>query len=168
MIEQFNPDIFHMGGDEVSIKCWNSTPSIVKWMQETHGWNNEEESFIKLWNLFQTQALERFDKHSKNKIPIIMWTSTLTRKEYVQRYLSKDRYIIQIWTEGSDQQIQDLLQNGYRLILSNYDALYLDCGFAGWVSDGLNWCAPYKGWQLIYENSPAKIGGRYRHFIVLH
>ncbi|KAK5648924.1 hypothetical protein RI129_003816 [Pyrocoelia pectoralis] len=153
MVRQFNPDIFHMGGDEVSISCWNSTYSIVKWMAD-RGWGTTEEDFIKLWNHFQTQALERFDKHTKEKLPIIMWTSTLTKKEYVEKYLPKDRYIIQVWTAKNDPEIFELLKKGYRLILSNYDALYLDCGYASWVGEGTNWCTPYKGWQSIYNNSP--------------
>ena len=35
-----------------------------------------------------------------------------------------------------------------RMIVSNSDATYLDCGYAGWVTDGHNWCSPYKGWQV--------------------
>ncbi|KAF2899728.1 hypothetical protein ILUMI_06454 [Ignelater luminosus] len=159
MIAQFNPDIFHMGGDEVSMKCWNATSNIVEWMKAIYGWDRKEEDFIKLWNVFQSQALERFDRHAGKKIPIIMWTSTLTKKEYVEQYLPKDRYIIQVWTTGRDRVIKELLERDYRLILSNYDALYLDCGFAGWVQGGNNWCAPYIGWQKIYDNSPARIGG---------
>ena len=34
------------------------------------------------------------------------------------------------------------------MIVSNSDATYLDCGYAGWVTDGNNWCSPYKGWQV--------------------
>ncbi|KAA0202352.1 hypothetical protein HAZT_HAZT010950 [Hyalella azteca] len=45
----------------------------------------------------------------------------------------------------------------YRLIFSNKDAWYLDCGFSAWVGEGLNSCSPYKGWQLVYDNSPKKI-----------
>ncbi|KAJ8929408.1 hypothetical protein NQ314_017902 [Rhamnusium bicolor] len=63
----------------------------------------------------------------------------------IEDYLPKDKYIIQIWTKGDDEQVTNLLANGYRLILSNYDALYFDCGFAGWVTDGNNWCSPYIG-----------------------
>lgn len=159
MIEQFNPDVFHMGGDEVSVRCWNATPEIVDWMS-TQGWGRSEADFMKIWNLFQSQALERFNKHTTSKVPIIMWTSTLTQEQYVEQYLPKEDYIIQIWTTGSDAQIQQLLDKGYKLILSNYDVLYLDCGYAGWVNGGLNWCSPYIGWQKIYDNSPAKIGGK--------
>lgn len=159
MIDQFDPDIFHMGGDEVSFGCWNSTPSIVEWMQTVKGWDSTEDDFAKLWDIFQSTALARYTKLAGKEVPIIMWTSTLTKLAYVERYLPKDRYIIQIWTTGDDEQIHDLLAKEYRLILSNYDALYLDCGFGGWVNDGNNWCSPYIGWQKVYENSPKKMGG---------
>lgn len=29
--------------------------------------------------------------------------------------------------------------------------------FSAWVGEGNNWCAPYKGWQKIYDNSPLEI-----------
>lgn len=29
--------------------------------------------------------------------------------------------------------------------------------FGSWVGEGNNWCSPYKGWQLVYDNSPYKI-----------
>lgn len=28
---------------------------------------------------------------------------------------------------------------------------------SAWIGEGSNWCAPYKGWKVIYENSPLKI-----------
>ncbi|KAL1512928.1 hypothetical protein ABEB36_002428 [Hypothenemus hampei] len=158
MIEQFNPDIFHMGGDEVNFNCWNNTPSIVDWMTKM-GWNRTEGDFVKLWNHFQSQAVEKVYQKAGKEIPIIMWTSHLTHKDYLNEYLPKDQYIIQIWTTGQDEQVENLLRNDYKVILSNYDALYLDCGFAGWVTDGNNWCSPYIGWQKIYENKPRKIAG---------
>lgn len=161
MVEQFQPDVFHMGGDEVSLSCWNSTANIVNWMASEKNWSRTEEDFMKLWDVFQTKALERLYQKTNSKIPIIMWTSTLTKKDYVEKYLPNEIYVIQIWTLAIDQQIKDLLERGYRLILSNYDALYLDCGFAGWVTGGNNWCSPYIGWQKVYENSPALIGGNF-------
>lgn len=51
-----------------------------------------------------------------------------------------------------------MLDNGYRVIFSNYDAWYFDCGYGAWVGNGQNnWCSPYIGWQKVYENSPFKI-----------
>ena len=48
------------------------------------------------------------------------------------------------------------MNQGFKVIMSNYDDLYLDCGFGAWVGEGNNWCSPYKGWQKIYMNDPKK------------
>ena len=77
-------------------------------------------------------------------MPAILWTNTMTEKG-AEKYLANDDYIIQIWTKGEDHDISDIIKKGYKTIFSNYDAWYFDCGYAGWVSDGNNWCAPYKG-----------------------
>ena len=65
------------------------------------------------------------------------------------RYLDKDTYVVQVWTTGFDTWISDLLRMRYRLVLSNYDAWYFDCGYGAWLYSGSgtknNWCAPYKG-----------------------
>lgn len=159
MIAQFQPDVFHMGGDEVNFDCWNSTDSMVAWMASEKGWGRTDEDFLKLWDYFQQKALERLYKKAGGEIPVIMWTSHLTEKDNALNYLPKDKYIIQIWTKGDDEQVTNLLNNNYSLILSNYDALYLDCGFAGWVTDGNNWCSPYIGWQKVYDNKPVDIAG---------
>lgn len=68
MFDQFQPDIFHMGGDEVNFNCWNSTPAIVEWMAKK-GWGRAEADFIKLWDHFQSQALERVYKKVRNSLP---------------------------------------------------------------------------------------------------
>lgn len=165
MVAAFDMDMFHMGGDEVSFACWNTTESIVTWMK-TKKWGREEADFMKLWNVFQTTALDRFDKaNGGKKVPIIMWTSHLTHPEYLH-YLPNDRYIIQVWTTGNDNQVTNMLDKGYKLILSNYDALYLDCGFGGWVATGNNWCSPYIGWHKVYENRPSVIAGDKKHLIL--
>ncbi|MPC41686.1 Chitooligosaccharidolytic beta-N-acetylglucosaminidase [Portunus trituberculatus] len=88
------------------------------------------------------------------EVPGILWTSHLTEAGRVDRFLNNSQYIIQVWTTGQDPLIAELLQKGYRLIFSNYDAWYLDCGFGAWVGEGNNWCSPYIGWQKVYDNSP--------------
>lgn len=161
-VDYFSPvdTIFHMGGDEVSTECWNASTDIQSWMK-SQGWGLEKSDFMKLWGDFQEKALERWDRVAKTHVPIILWTSHLTETPYLEKYLNNERYIIQIWTKGDDPKVQTLLENGFKLIISNYDALYLDCGFPGWVTDGLNWCAPYIGWQKVYENDLKDIGGSY-------
>ncbi|XP_011685543.1 PREDICTED: chitooligosaccharidolytic beta-N-acetylglucosaminidase [Wasmannia auropunctata] len=154
MIEDFQqPDIFHMGGDEVNVNCWRSQKIITDWMQKK-GWDLSESSFYLLWDYFQERAMEKLKIANGGKdIPAVLWTSGLTSEENL-KHLDPAKYIIQIWTTGFDLTIGRLLQNNFKIIFSNYDALYLDCGFGAWVGEGNNWCAPYKGWQKIYDNSP--------------
>ena len=155
-----------MGGDEVSFSCWNTSVDLQQWMKG-QGWGLEESDFMKLWNHFQTNALDRLNKVMNNRRkPIVLWTSTLTEPPYVDQYLDKNVYIIQIWTKGDDPVVEKLLSRGYKMIVSNYDALYLDCGFGGWVTNGNNWCAPYIGWHKIYDNRMEAIGGRYTNQIL--
>lgn len=156
MLDDFHPDIFHMGGDEVNVNCWNSSDIIKNWML-AKGWNLSESSFYLLWDYFQEKAFEKLTLANGGKqIPAVVWTSGLTSEENI-KHLDPSKYIIQIWTTGTDDTIGRLIRNNFKVILSNYDALYLDCGFGAWVGQGNNWCSPYKGWQLIYDNSPLNI-----------
>ena len=101
-------------------------------------------------------AFQVYDANGK-KLPLILWTNSLTEEGHVEKYLSKDDYIIQIWTKGNDSVVKELIEKDFKVIFSNYDAWYLDCGYSSWVGEGNNWCSPYKGWQAIYENDPHKI-----------
>jgi len=166
MFELFDPDVFHMGGDEVSVDCWRTSDRIQNWMT-SKGWSLTENDFLRLWGHFQTKALERVDHVAKSKKPLItLWTSRLTDVPFIDDYLDKDRYIIQIWTTGDDPKVQDILKRGFRTIFSNYDALYFDCGGPGWVNDKNNWCSPYIGWQKIYDNNFELLAGDYKSLVL--
>ncbi|KAJ9588965.1 hypothetical protein L9F63_017742, partial [Diploptera punctata] len=158
MFTLFSPDVFHMGGDEVNFDCWRSSEEIVNWMTK-QGWGNMDADFLKLWgDVFQKKAFEKVvEANGGKKLPIVLWTSHLTEKGYVDRYLDNDTYIIQIWTTGKDEVIAELVNKGFRVIFSNYDALYFDCGFGSWIGEGNNWCSPYIGWQKVYQNDPYAI-----------
>ncbi|XP_036337768.1 chitooligosaccharidolytic beta-N-acetylglucosaminidase-like [Rhagoletis pomonella] len=166
IFQLFSPDVFHMGGDEVLSKCWHGTESIREWMQ-LKGWDLQEEDFHRLWGYFQTKALERVDKVSNNSNQLItLWTSSLTQEPYIDQYLNNSRYIIQIWTRGSSSEIKAILKRGFRVIISNYDALYFDCGGPSWVDIGNNWCSPYIGWQKVYDNNLDNIAGEYKSLVL--
>lgn len=154
MADLFQNDMFHMGGDEVKMKCWNETESITQWLADK-GWDKEPEPLLKLWSHYQNQSLAKLDEAYGNTQPVILWNSDLTAKGHATSYLDRNRYIIQFWDRWNDTTLKNLYEDGYKLIISNYDALYLDCGFSGWVGEALNnWCGPYIGWKKIYENSP--------------
>jgi len=157
-LEIFDNDLFHMGGDEVDLRCYRSVQEITDWMAE-NGYGTNDAEYIRLWARFQDKAHEKLLNATQNKeIQSILWTSELTEIENALEYLDASKYIIQLWTDVTSHQISNLIDNNFRVVFSNYDALYLDCGFSNWIGgEGHNWCSPYKGWQQIYENSPHKI-----------
>ena len=170
-LELFDTDVFHMGGDEVNMNCYNTSKEIREHL-ELENKIGTEEDILDLWREFQTKVCSRkISKISKKlvkviyfskfqafglvkkanqdkRMPAILWTNTMTEKG-AEKYLDNDDYIIQIWTKGEDHDISDIIKKGYKTIFSNYDAWYFDCGYAGWVSDGNNWCAPYKGKKVL-------------------
>merc|ERR1711983_342016 len=103
-----------------------------------------EEELLGLWRTFQDKAATKVYDAAGKKLPLILWTNSLTEKGHVERYLSNEDYVIQIWTTGEDDVIRELIDKDYKVIFSNYDAWYLDCGYAGWVTGGNNWCSPTK------------------------
>lgn len=137
---------------QINLSCWNSSQEMSEWMTNSD-YGLDEEAYLKQWSVFQEKARQLLTKVNGGKeVPAIVWTSTLTDKGRAAQHLNKDKYIVQIWTKEDDPQIKELLEAGYKLIISNYDRLYLDCGVSSWVGDGMNWCNPYKGWQEIYDN----------------
>ena len=67
ILDMFNPikdmntrTTYHMGGDEVHFGCWNSSDSIVEWLNN-EGKERNEEGFMYLWNYFQTESLKRVE-----------------------------------------------------------------------------------------------------------
>ena len=155
LAELFQSDMFHMGGDEVNMRCWNETKEITDWMELNGLGALDDESFLKLWSLFQNRSLAKLDASYGRTQPVILWTSDLTAKGHAEMYLDRNRYIIQFWDGLTDTSNKLLYEAGFKLIMSNVDALYLDCGFSGWVGEALNnWCSPYISWKTIYGNSP--------------
>lgn len=117
-----------------------------------------ESAYYGQWAVFQERARQLLKKAmGGEEVPGVLWTSRLTDPKYLESSLNSSQYIIQIWTTSNDSSIEQLLSRGYRVIFSNYDAWYLDCGMGAWVGKGHNWCSPYKGWQAVYDNSPHDI-----------
>merc|ERR1712166_863810 len=54
-----------------------------------------------------------------------------------------------------------LLKEGYEVLLSHTDYVYLDCGEPGWVKPGGYWCEPFHEWFQMYGyiNDIKKIWG---------
>ncbi|CAL4115874.1 unnamed protein product [Meganyctiphanes norvegica] len=159
MVPLFQPlSSFHYGGDEVNLNCWNTTQEIIDWMT-ANDYGLSSDSYYEQWSIFQENArLELTEANGDVEVPGIIWTSSLTESGHADQYLDPEKYIIQIWTTGDDPIIGELLEDGFNVIFSNFDAWYLDCGYGAWVGGpGNNWCSPYKGWQTVYENNPIQL-----------
>ncbi|XP_045602908.2 chitooligosaccharidolytic beta-N-acetylglucosaminidase [Procambarus clarkii] len=158
MVNLFSPlDLFHFGGSEVNLNCWNTTDAIVAHLEEA-GLGRSAESFYKLWADFQKSAYHLLSEANLGKqIPGILLNSRLTEMDSAESHLDPQHYIIQLWTTEGNQTIKNLLQKGFRVIFSNYDAWHLGCGLVNPVSTGENLCSTYMGWQTVYDNSPINI-----------
>merc|ERR1711865_977566 len=70
-------------------------------------------------------------------------------------------FIIQVWDVVNGSIAPDLLKEGYEVLLSHTDYVYLDCGEPGWVKPGGYWCEPFHEWFQMYGyiNDIKKIWG---------
>ncbi len=74
---------------------------------------------------------------------------------YTYRLVS--RIVTEVWSETNDTAISALANAGFRLVMSNSDALYLDCGVGNWADEGPFYCDPYKQWRDLYDYSPRDV-----------
>ncbi|XP_055546906.1 chitooligosaccharidolytic beta-N-acetylglucosaminidase [Wyeomyia smithii] len=138
-------EILHMGGDEVFFGCWNATEEIVDYLSK-QGKGRGASDFLDLWAEFQSKVLELWDRARNSQIPspTVLWSSHLTDPSVIEKYLPKDRYIIQTWVEKNADLPKKLLKKGYRLIISTKNAWYFDHGFWGVTT--------YYNWRKVYNN----------------
>ncbi|XP_012262166.2 chitooligosaccharidolytic beta-N-acetylglucosaminidase [Athalia rosae] len=149
-----NHEVFHMGGDEVYIPCWNSTKEITDAMT-VKGLKRRTEDFLKVWSEFQKTVLKIVDEErgtaSNLNVSAIMWSSYLTNPAVIEQYLDKDRYVIHTWVESGSPIPDELLDLGYRLIISTKNAWYLDHGVWGQTK--------YHTWRDVYLNQISRKSG---------
>ena len=122
---------------QVNFVCWDSSQQIQTWLRE-HGLGIEEGDFVKLWHYFLDNALTRLDKASNSTPNVYMWNSKLTEPQYLDQWDS--RFTVQLWNyawESSDsinsETIKAVAEAGYKMVFSNVDSTYLDCGFGSRV-----------------------------------
>ncbi|CAG9763941.1 unnamed protein product [Ceutorhynchus assimilis] len=138
-------EIFHLGGDEVNLECW------AQHLQKTNYSDLHD-----LWGEFTLKALERLQKANDNQpIPhVILWSSKLTKRPYLTKYLNKSQMTVQSWGGSQWSDTPDLIADGYQVLISHVDAWYLDCGFGRWRETGEAACDPYRPWQVVYNHRP--------------
>ena len=103
-------------------------------MEKTYGGRTERD-YMTLWSMFVNKTEKLIYKANDNKkLPLILWSSHLTKKDYLTDFLDPKKYIIQIWTTTKDEDLANIVKSGFKTIFSTYDTLYLDCGYGNWLT----------------------------------
>ncbi|XP_076059844.1 chitooligosaccharidolytic beta-N-acetylglucosaminidase-like [Oratosquilla oratoria] len=150
MFDMFEDDMFHMGGDSVSFKCWSNSDAINQYLTQ----NNREpgsREYFELWNTFQKNALAKLEEAAKGRsiTPIIHSSS------FARNYVNKDKYVIQLSENAHQDSIADYVSNNYHVIFSNHDQWNVDCGNSNWMGEKVDQCGPNPvTWQSMYNTSP--------------
>lgn len=163
---KFKDSYFHVGLDEIMPNCYNYSSYITEWFKE-----NTTRTYRDLVQNWVDAILPIFLQDSPDR-RIIMWEDALLSKTAGVHTLPRESVILQSWMGGKEN-VRELLNRGYDVIVSASDFFYLDCGMGGFVTNdpsynvqedpspghssfnyhgsGGSWCAPYKTWQRIYS-----------------
>ena len=165
MADIFPDNWFHIGGDELFLNC-NNFSSLAR------DFFASGKTMGDLYQVWVDRALPAF-RAQANKT-FVMWEDVKISADVAATGVVPKDVILQAWNNGLDH-ISNLTDQGYRVIVSSSDFMYLDCGYGGWVGNdprynvmvnpnatdgslnfnwggtGGSWCAPYKTWQRIYD-----------------
>lgn len=173
--EVFSDSVYHTGGDEINIPCWELHPDITDYSKK----NNM--TTLEIW--FElTNNLLKYVTEELKKRPMLWEDPIRDGGSY------PTNAIIQTWLSPPST----YTALGYDVVVSNFDYFYLDCGhggkfflytllffltelfiFLGWVGlddryispaqvetsedvfnyagTGVSWCGSFKSWQRIYS-----------------
>lgn len=165
MTQVFPDNWFHIGGDELFANCNNFSSAALAFF-------NSGKSMGDLYQVWVDRALPNFRAQANRTF--VMWEDVKLSADVAATGTVPKDVVLQAWNNGLDH-ISNLTAQGYRVIVSSSDFMYLDCGFGGWVGNdprynvmvnpnatdgspnfnwgggGGSWCAPYKTWQRIYD-----------------
>jgi hexosaminidase len=161
----FPDNWFHVGGDELHMNCYNFSSLISTYFDSGKTMGDLVQHWV-------DTAVPNFLAQANKTL--VMWEDIVISPDArASGDVPKD-IVMQSWNNGLEN-IFNLTRDGYRVIVSSSDFMYLDCGFGGWVGNdprynvmvnpnktdgtpnfnygggGGSWCAPYKTWQRIYD-----------------
>ena len=174
-------NFFHTGGDEINVN--------VYLLDETVG-SNSSEVIQPLLQQFVSHAQSLVQQAGLHPIAweelILDWNLTLTPYGNGSNNLDT---IVQVWQ--SPENLQAVLEKGYRALFGDYTEWYLDCGHGQWInpypagvsppgipvntSGGVptaivepftDYCSPYKNWRHVYVYNPlVNVSAELQHLI---
>ncbi|RAK76468.1 beta-N-acetylhexosaminidase [Aspergillus fijiensis CBS 313.89] len=160
----FPDNWFHVGADEIQANCFNFSTYVTEWFQE-----DPSRTYNDLAQHWIDNAVPIFRNYSTSR-RLVMWEDIVLSTEHAHDVPTD--IVMQSWNNGLDY-ISKLTTQGYDVIVSSSDFMYLDCGFGGFITNdprynvmsnpdpstpnfnyggnGGSWCGPYKTWQRIYD-----------------
>ena len=177
IVKHINPTIFHIGGDEVvvgsdevGVSCWNNTKKakpVVDWLVENGYDRADKNTWYGLWRNFTKKSMSNVENvyksaNSSKLEKIMQWAGADASKWNLVAQPGRtatfpvDKFMFQVWDSYKASITPTLLNEGYDVVVSNYDLLYLDCGGSSWVREGKNWCS-YNSWYDIYDSVPTAL-----------
>ncbi|KAI8880084.1 glycoside hydrolase family 20 protein [Backusella circina FSU 941] len=111
----FKDSWYHGGGDEPVYKCWEQDESVRQYMKE------KNVTGVDLLGSFLEKELDMIRDSKKTAI---LWEDAATNDNLP---IPKD-VVLQVWTNP----LHKAVKKGYKVIASNYNFWYLDCGHGGW------------------------------------
>ncbi|RAL12018.1 beta-N-acetylhexosaminidase [Aspergillus homomorphus CBS 101889] len=162
--EIFPDNWFHVGADEIQANCFNFSTYVTDWFKE-----DPSRTYNDLAQHWVDNAVPIFRNYSASR-RLVMWEDIVLSTEHAHDVPTD--IVMQSWNNGLDY-ISKLTDQGYDVIVSSSDFMYLDCGFGGFITNdprysvmsnpdpntpnfnyggnGGSWCGPYKTWQRIYD-----------------
>jgi len=164
ILESFNPEFVHMGGDDTSFKCWKNSPEIVNFLKE-QGRPVDSRELFELWNTFQTQAYNKVKESQRRTGITKSVTPMIYSSSFVRNYIDPKEYVVQITDEANATTVEEYVNRGYEVVFSNSDVWSLEGPAASWVSVQARFInardTPRPSWMEVYENSPLDMLNNY-------
>lgn len=107
----FPGQYFHVGGDEVNTKCWEEVEHVKAWMAARNL------TTTGAYGYFVKRVLEQVRGHGREAIA---WEEVYNNHK---ASIPKDT-IIHLWL-GDGENLKNIVNDGFRVIVSNYKHWYL-------------------------------------------
>jgi len=121
----FPDDWFHIGGDELHMNCYNFSAKISDFF-------GSGKTMGDLYQHWVDTAIPNFRKQANKTL--VMWEDVVLSPDAAASGVVPKDIIMQSWNNGLTN-IFNLTRDGYKVIVSSADFMYLDCGYGGWVSN---------------------------------